>query len=413
MRTIKDITGQKFGKLTALYPLEKRNSSGNAIWRCKCECGGTRDAIASYLINGSTIGCKDCQTTRGRKFKDITGQQFNYLTVLYKTNKKDSRNSRIWHCRCVCGKEVDIPGDRLRSGQAKSCGCKNLRKSCSMGSTHAIKNSTDLTGQKFGKLTVIGRSANKHRKGRYWTCKCECGKVKVYDTNTLIHKTSCGCDKKRKSYKMRTFDSVSVGDRFGKLTTVYYLPSKPGHWICKCDCGNLAIIRTNDLKKGTTQSCGCRKIKNPDKLPYCKKLLDAKTDLTGMRFGKLTVIKDTGKSSGKGKLWLCKCDCGNTKEVSDSALRFNMTKTCGCTKYNGKDLTGQRFGRLTVLEKTNKRCHGYIVWKCKCDCGNIVEIPMHNLSYNNSTRSCGCLLKETKATWGQRVKDNYKKWKKL
>lgn len=63
-------------------------------------------------------------------------------------------------------------------------------------------------------------------------------------------------------------------------------------------------------------------------------------------------------------------------------------------KYNIKDLTGQKFGKLTVLKKTNKREDGgRIVWKCKCDCGNIVEISSKRLR-NGINVSCGCYQKE-------------------
>ncbi len=63
-------------------------------------------------------------------------------------------------------------------------------------------------------------------------------------------------------------------------------------------------------------------------------------------------------------------------------------------KYNEKDLTNKKFGKLTVIEKTNKRQDGgSIVWKCKCDCGNIVEISSKRL-VNNINLSCGCYQKE-------------------
>lgn len=63
-------------------------------------------------------------------------------------------------------------------------------------------------------------------------------------------------------------------------------------------------------------------------------------------------------------------------------------------KYNKKDLTGQKFGKLLVLEETNKRAdNGSIVWKCKCDCGNIVEVSSKRL-INNLNVSCGCFQKE-------------------
>ena len=57
------------------------------------------------------------------------------------------------------------------------------------------------------------------------------------------------------------------------------------------------------------------------------------------------------------------------------------------------DLIGQKFGRLTAIEDSGKRLHTQVVWKCKCDCGNISFVLMSNLLKGNS-KSCGCLNKE-------------------
>ena len=63
-------------------------------------------------------------------------------------------------------------------------------------------------------------------------------------------------------------------------------------------------------------------------------------------------------------------------------------------KYNKIDLTGKRFGKLFVLAETNNRAdEGSIVWKCKCDCGNIIEISSKRL-VNGLAISCGCYQKE-------------------
>lgn len=56
-------------------------------------------------------------------------------------------------------------------------------------------------------------------------------------------------------------------------------------------------------------------------------------------------------------------------------------------------MIGKRFGRLVVQAKTDKRNNGRIVWKCKCDCGNIAYVATTYLN-NGDTRSCGCLKKE-------------------
>lgn len=53
------------------------------------------------------------------------------------------------------------------------------------------------------------------------------------------------------------------------------------------------------------------------------------------------------------------------------------------------DLTGQRFGRLTVIERAGKDCIGQAMWRCQCDCGKITVVTGGNLRTGN-TQSCGC-----------------------
>ena len=57
------------------------------------------------------------------------------------------------------------------------------------------------------------------------------------------------------------------------------------------------------------------------------------------------------------------------------------------------DLTGQIFGRLTVVEFSHKNKHGQSCWKCQCDCGNIHTVVLGVLRIG-CTKSCGCLHKE-------------------
>jgi len=60
---------------------------------------------------------------------------------------------------------------------------------------------------------------------------------------------------------------------------------------------------------------------------------------------------------------------------------------------NSINLKGKKFGKLKVVEKTEKRQRGYVIWKCLCDCGNITYVTSNNLKHN-LTRSCGCLMKK-------------------
>ena len=59
-----------------------------------------------------------------------------------------------------------------------------------------------------------------------------------------------------------------------------------------------------------------------------------------------------------------------------------------------KNLTGQRFGKLTVIEKSDRRTKSRgVIWKCRCDCGNETFIASTCLM-QGKTKSCGCLVKE-------------------
>jgi hypothetical protein len=56
----------------------------------------------------------------------------------------------------------------------------------------------------------------------------------------------------------------------------------------------------------------------------------------------------------------------------------------------GRNLTGQRFGRLMALWDTLKRRSKHVVWLCRCDCGREVDVVACGLT-KGDTRSCGCL----------------------
>ncbi len=119
-------------------------------------------------------------------------------------------------------------------------------------------------------------------------------------------------------------------------------------------------------------------------------------DLTGERFGKLTVIGPEKKEGSKKKYWRCKCDCGRETVVDHYSLTEGHTKSCGCIKpgVKAEDLTGKRFGRLTVLGPVpEEACGTKRAWECQCDCGKIITCSGDYLR-RGTTRSCGCLAEE-------------------
>ena len=114
-----------------------------------------------------------------------------------------------------------------------------------------------------------------------------------------------------------------------------------------------------------------------------------KIDLTGQRFGKLVVVRDVGRKNGY-VLWECLCDCGKHINTTSDNLRSENTKSCGCSQI--RDLSGLRFGKLVVLNCTNKRSQRSVIWRCKCDCGEYKEVSSKDLSCG--VKSCGCLVSE-------------------
>lgn len=64
-------------------------------------------------------------------------------------------------------------------------------------------------------------------------------------------------------------------------------------------------------------------------------------------------------------------------------------------KFRGKDITGQRFGRLTVIEPSHKDARGEWHWRCLCDCGNEC-VATGNKLRTGHTKSCGCFQQESR-----------------
>ena len=140
----------------------------------------------------------------------------------------------------------------------------------------------DLTGQQFGRLTVLGRAPAKSRKAFWW---------------------------------------------------------------CECECGNITSIRADQLVQGVTKSCGCYKQEinkqQGHELAIKYSSINGKKnkkDLTGQRFNHLLVLKDTNKRKQFGNcthvIWLCQCDCGNLTEVTGGHLSSGQTQSCGCIKMS-------------------------------------------------------------------------------
>lgn len=206
----------------------------------------------------------------------------------------------------------------------------------------------DLTGEKFGRLTVIKRdySANNQTK---WICKCECGKEKSVLASNLKRglTKSCGCLSAEQAHE-RTFKDLT-GQKFGKLfvlkRTKDRVNKKGVHSVryeCKCDCGNLANVSAANLKNGHIKSCGC----------YNREIgRNRLEDLSNQVFGLLTVLY-RADNDNEHTMWVCKCKCGNITTVGATHLKQRLTKSCGCIKSSGEYNVNQYLNLNNIEYKT-------------------------------------------------------------
>ena len=73
------------------------------------------------------------------KLKDLTGQRFGYLTALEKTDRRDSKGSVIWRCLCDCGNEAFCSSSDLLYSSTKSCGCYRKSKILGRITPHRVE----------------------------------------------------------------------------------------------------------------------------------------------------------------------------------------------------------------------------------------------------------------------------------
>lgn len=127
----------------------------------------------------------------------------------------------------------------------------------------------------------------------------------------------------------------------------------------------------------------------------------------GKKINKLTIL-DVKRENAR-TYYYCKCECGTEKWIRADIVLSGKQKSCGC--YNiaihSKNLLGMKFGILTVIEKIGKDKTGQLVWKCKCECGNITHLTSNSL-INKGTMSCGCLRQKVDVKLGQEAfKEKY------
>ena len=114
----RNLTGQRFGRLVCIEPTGHRDSSGNTLWKCRCDCGQECLAVGRQLTAGYK---KSCGCLGHPPLEDLTGMTFGQMTVTGYAGKRGGMHR--WSCLCSCGETTEVGQTLLRSGKTKSCGC--------------------------------------------------------------------------------------------------------------------------------------------------------------------------------------------------------------------------------------------------------------------------------------------------
>jgi hypothetical protein len=124
----------------------------------------------------------------GRKARDFTGQRFGRLTGVRNTGNKISRGF-VWEWRCDCGATHLALGQNVAGGSTVSCGCYR-------DNPNGIK-----PGDKFGRLTILGRAEGRYFRCKLWRWRCDCGSEidRPFQPIKEGRQVSCGCHRDQAS----------------------------------------------------------------------------------------------------------------------------------------------------------------------------------------------------------------------
>lgn len=149
MGKLKNLTGQRFGKLLVLDCYEQRimpNGSVRTFWKCLCDCGNEKFISRNHLLNGTkSCGCLHKEAGL-RQIKNIIGQRFGRLVVigLPKSEKRNGQYRSLWLCKCDCGNTAWVNVSSLKLGHTTSCGCAFIERVSNITRSHSLAYKTPL-----------------------------------------------------------------------------------------------------------------------------------------------------------------------------------------------------------------------------------------------------------------------------
>lgn len=400
-----DITGQRFGMLTAERK-EGQDTYGRPLWRCQCDCGGVHHVTSTRLRSGNTQSCGCILRTHK---VDHTGQRFGMLTAI-RPVFTESGSAPRWHCICDCGGTKEVLTGRLVSGNTQSCGCR----------WRAIK---DEIGNVYGRLTVVHLSHQDADGEAHWHCDCTCGnKATVAGSRLRNGKTrSCGCYGTERRIIANSKHNQSNTPLYKVWSAMKQRCTNPNASGYK-DYGERGIRYHPDfetfegfhayVKDLYVNGLEMDRIDNDGDYTYGNlRWVEHRTQMENTRrtaiytraadATKVTLRRMAEEHELTPKALAGRLARGATLEDALSRKQHERPKRA----RNDIGLIGQRFSHLTISGFSHSDANYQKYYHCDCDCGKRFVARLSSIKYG-STQSCGCLQAKVAAT-----KNTGKSWR--
>lgn len=152
---------------------------------------------------------------------------------------------------------------------------------------------------------------------------------------------------------------IHPNKRFGKVIIISYVGNRDGkrHFKVRCNCGEEVILPEHRLTENST----CSKCRS-QRVHY------GKIDPVGETYGCYLVLNFEEKRPDLQRRFKARCKCGKERIINWKTIQ-GMPARCPACAATSKDITGQKFGLLTVEGRAGSDRHSQALWYCRCDCG--------------------------------------------
>jgi hypothetical protein len=304
------------------------------------------------------------------KKTNLLGKKFGKLTVIEEAEPRiyeSGHRRNMWKCQCECGNITIVPVDKLTGGHTQSCGCLHRKKvgennkktktkhglsksrihNIWRGMNYRCNNEDGLYFKDYGGrgIKICDEWANSNTDGfiNFYNWAINNG----YSDELSIDRIDVNGNYEPSNCRWATLKEQANNKRSTITLTVDGITHSISEW------SELTGINKDTIETRKRLGWSDKEAVSKDTQNYNKK-----KDLTGLKFGKLTVIEEvaphTEPNGRKSRRWKCKCECGNETVVFGYALIKGHTKSCGCLHKKH----GMRHDRIyKIWVNMNQRCN--------------------------------------------------------